>query len=679
MTVQDANTRLRALILSGGTHRDYDRCKQHAELCRRLQSGDIGPLLRRFNLRETEEEFEARLTLSVSTVPAVWHELRTPYYQVAQLSGSDVVRRFDYPDTLSDGERLRLTGLLSEAVGKYHGGEPVEEYFAERVVKGAAMTDPNAWLLTTFAPYDFRTERAKPYPVLLPTEVVIDFTREAGLTSSLTVRLEVSDARAAQAGYRYACYTENDLLDYWPVLPAVGGGLVPTLPAGSAVYGELTDAQGVITHQARLLTHGAGRVPAECIGYEPDEQTEGRTFVSPLNPAICFLLKELHTGSELDIVMNKVVHPHKTQYVPPCPGIPKDGGCTNGKSPLGHDCHLCKGTGRSPIATSALDVNTFPLPKDPADLKFKLSDMVHFSSPDINIPKFQVEYQEWLVKRAQRTLFNTETLAQTTVARTATERLADNAQKNVALFPLARALSRLYVHVATVCAAYVDAFREGLQVVYEYPKTLLPPALEDLEAAYDLANKAGFPAMYLEDKFKDVVRRKFADDPQGRQRMEVRMRFVPFLGMSEDFVLKLAASGYLSPEQRTLRTHQDSIFYAVETARPDFYQLAADAQQALVDAEVAKLLSKLPAATAATSATFPRAALPAPTVAADPFAVGQRVEVKADQVHTMGGMRMDGPGTIEQVSTPALGVRLDAMPDELHKWYVASELTPISQ
>lgn len=618
MNLEEARARLEALIRTGGTHPDYPRVVAHATLCRKLATGDIADLLRRFSLNETPAQFAVRQTLTVSTVPAVWHELRTPYYQVAQLSGSDVERRFDYPAALSDEERVRLTTQTVTALDEYYAGEPLEDYLADHVVKHTAMTDPNAWLLTTFAPFDFRTQRAKPYPVLLPCESVVDFTRLAGKVISMTARLDVTVESTTR--YRYACYLDNELLDYWPIITRADGSLVSTLPEGSRVYAELRDETGSLTHQARVLRHNAGRVPASPIGYELDAETDNRTFVSPLNPAICFLQKELHTGSELDIVMNRVTHPHKTQYVPPCPGKPDDGGCINGRSPLTqNECSLCHGTGQSPIAVSALEVNTFPLPKDPADLKFKLSDMVHFSSPDINIPKFQVEYQQWLVARAQRTLFNTETLSKNTTTRTAAERLLENAQKNVALYPMAKSISRIYVHHGLVTAAYVDAFRPGLSLIYEFPKTLLPPALEDLEAAYMEAVKGGFPAMYLEDKFKDVVRRRYADDPIGRKKMEVKMRFVPFLGMSEDFVLKLAGSNYISAEQRVLRTHQDSLFWAVEQQSPQFYELSPPAQQAIVDKQIQLLLATLPAsATAAPSATFPRAILAPPVTQAEP-------------------------------------------------------------
>lgn len=56
------------------------------------------------------------------------------------------------------------------------------------------------------------------------------------------------------------------------------------------------------------------------------------------------------------------------------------------------------------------------------------------------------------------------------------------------------------------------------------------------------------------------------------------------------------------------------------------------------------------------------------------FAVGDRVQVKAGMEHEMGGMKMGGAGIVEIVSGTAYGIRLDAMPDEIHKWYIADEL-----
>ena len=53
------------------------------------------------------------------------------------------------------------------------------------------------------------------------------------------------------------------------------------------------------------------------------------------------------------------------------------------------------------------------------------------------------------------------------------------------------------------------------------------------------------------------------------------------------------------------------------------------------------------------------------------FVVGDRVKVKAGKEH--GGMVMDMPGSIVEISTPALAIKFDDM-DEVHKWYVQAEL-----
>lgn len=57
------------------------------------------------------------------------------------------------------------------------------------------------------------------------------------------------------------------------------------------------------------------------------------------------------------------------------------------------------------------------------------------------------------------------------------------------------------------------------------------------------------------------------------------------------------------------------------------------------------------------------------------FQVGDRVRVRDGMEH---GKGMGGEGTIAIVSTPGLGVRLDAMPETIHKWYVAAEIEPVA-
>lgn len=606
MNLAEAIARAEPRIRAALTHPDYTRTVEYADKCKKLETGNIRTLLRRFVARETEAEYQVRLDLTVSTLKAVWNELRTPFKQVSRLKGSQVERRFDYED-LSDAEQTRRRAILQGLADTYYQSKPIEDFLSDHVVGAVAMSDPNAWLLTEFRPFNFRTERARPYPLILPSSAVVDFTREAGNVTSMCARTQVALPDGG-SGWRYTVYLANESVDYWPVV-TISGTLTPTMPQGSAVAGEIRDEQGAVLWQYRILEHRAGRVPVTPLGYALDSETDGRTYVSPLDPAICFLEKELHTGSEFDIVMKRQTHPHKSMFIESCSA------CTNGRKNPDTICDVCGGSGLSPVQESAAEVRTFRLPRDIEDLGKmpKLGDMTHFSTPPIDIPRFQLEYTDYLVARAQRTLFNTNTLTKTTVATTATERLAEASQKNTALAPMADFISGTYEYHAQVAAGYADV-AEGLSVVYKFPYELVAPELSDLIEVYGNAVKAQLDAMFLQEMYIDITRRKLADNPEKLAKFSVKQRYVPYIGCSDEYVAKLWAMGGIPTPKFVLRMEQDSIFYELERDNPAFYTLAPKQQQQLVDAKVAELAAQLTPAKAAGAFGTPSFSAPAAPV-----------------------------------------------------------------
>ncbi|OGX80822.1 hypothetical protein BEN47_06080 [Hymenobacter lapidarius] len=614
MNLAEAIARAAPRLLGNVTHPDYQRTVDYAAFCKKLETGQIATLLQPFVARESPAEFAARLNLTVSTLPAVWNELRTPFKQVSRLKGSQVERRFDYAG-LSDAAASRNAALLQTLTDGYYHSKPLEDYLADHVVGAVAMSDPNAWLLTEFGAFDFRRERARPYPVLLPSSAVVDFTRQAGNITSVTARVRVSTPNGT-AGWRYTVYLANESVDYWPVL-SENGTTLNTMPEGATVAGTVLSETGSVAWQYRILEHRAGRVPASPLGYALDAETEGRTYVSPLHPAICFLVKSLHLDSELDINLKRTIHPHKSMFVPPCPAM-SAGACVAGKDPSTQQtCGVCHGTQRSPVQESALEVVTFPLPRDLEELGKMpdLSKMVHFERPPIEVAEFQLKFTDYLVARAQRTLFNTDTLSKATLVTTATERLAEAAQKNTALAPMGDFISGTYTYHAAVIAGYND-IAAGLVAVYKFPYELVAPELSDLIAVYDGAAKAGLDAMFMQELYIDITRRKLADNPEKLRRFTVKQRFVSYIGLSDEHVLKLWAMNAIPTPKFLLRTEQDSIFYELERATPGFYDLAPQAQQDLVDAKVAALVAELSSTGAARPGAFVTPTFSAAPVAA---------------------------------------------------------------
>lgn len=57
-----------------------------------------------------------------------------------------------------------------------------------------------------------------------------------------------------------------------------------------------------------------------------------------------------------------------------------------------------------------------------------------------------------------------------------------------------------------------------------------------------------------------------------------------------------------------------------------------------------------------------------------PLSVGDRVKVRVGAAH--GDIKSGSTGTVEEVGSAALGIRFDAMPDMIHRWYTSEELEP---
>jgi hypothetical protein len=605
MTVADAVARLTPICLSGYTHPDYARTVELATLYRKLATGDIGTLLQRFSRREDEHQFATRKQMTIETVSASWNQLRTPFYETARLRGGTITKRFDYEEAVPATEADRRRARLTQVCEAYFNRKPIEHYLAEQLTKSHCMSDPNAWLLTEFAPFDFRTQVAQPYPVLVPCEAAIDFTRSGGVTTSFTGRFSI---RQSATKYRYICYLDNEAVDCWPVLWD-GQTPVYTLPEGSAVAGEIrevgmNDVEGRVLYQYRLLTHRAGMVPAHVLGYVVDEAGTGDSFISPLHAAIPFLIGMLKVGSENDIVMAQMAFPVRAAYARDCPGAGQDSlgvnhTCINGldTSNLSR-CTVCNGEGTLPFPITAAETATMPMPKPGDEVRVKPQDLVAFISPPTDNPKLQLEYLQSRRLLAMQAVHGTEDADRVAGDQTATQRRIQQQAQKTALAPSADQFSNLYVHAATVSAGYTDT-QQGLSVVYEFPPDLELTGEEDLYELRKAAVDAGADASTLEAIDNRIATKQFADDPDALVKNQVKRRFMPFLGRSDDAVNALYALGGCSKYNWVARTSADIIFGELEVEVPGFYQLAYTAQIPLVDAKIKQLLEGLPSATAA--------------------------------------------------------------------------------
>jgi hypothetical protein len=616
LSVADVLPRLKQVCVNGATHPDYARTVLLAERYRRLATGaGIGQDMRRLASRETEAQFQSRLGITTETVSASWNQARTPFYETARLRGGTVTKRFDYEESLPVTEAQRLTDRLTTAVNGYYNRKPLENYLAERLVKSHCMSDPNAWLLTEFAPFDFRTQVAQPYPVLVPCEAAVDFGRQAGTVSYFVARFVVP---GYPSSFRYCCYLDEVAVDCWPVIYD-GQNPIYTLPEGSAVAQEFTDdaQQGRVLYQCRILNNKPGRVPASVLGYVVDEEGTGETFVSPLHAGLPFLLQMLKVGSENDIVMSQMALPIRLAYARDCPGSVVDGqlcGCKGGMNPKTLEpCGTCGGIGTLPVPITAAETLTMPFPKDGDDPKVKPADLLSFSGPPTDNPKLQLEYLESRRQLFMQAIHGRVDADRVAGSKTATERQIELQAELTAQAPFADQFAALWVWHATVTASYVDAAKGLKAAVYEFPPDLERISEEDLYILRKLAVDSGADASTLEAIDARIATKQFADDPDALNKNLVKRRFITFLGYTNAEVNALYAQGGMRKIDWIARTNADIIFGELEIDYPNFYHLAYGAQVPLVQQKIADIISALPAS----SASMPRMNLspvPAPTV-----------------------------------------------------------------
>jgi hypothetical protein len=639
MLPEDSIPLVSAILLAGPTawHPDYARVVEYAALCRKFATGNVASLLRPYWESESEDDFERLLGLYVATCESTWKEITTPFYQVARLRDGQVERKLTYDESISEPERARRIALVTAALDKYYNNKPLQDYLAEHTMQTVAMTDPNAWLLTEFGTFDFRTQKARPYPVLLPSSAVIDFTRHAGTVTSMTARYEINvtvdntqglsalpNAVLAaitqqQTLYRYTTYLPDHAVDFWPV-DSKGN---PTIPGGT--FDDVVQEEGgKILYHYKVYAHNAGQVPACPIGYVPDPGATSLVFLSPLHAAISWLKLELKTGHELQIVMRNMAMPRQLQYVQPCPGIDADGGCNNGycTSPRDgnyHDlrCRICKGTRNPGISKSASDVIEIPLSPLPEENKFKLTDYLAFIGPDPAIPDFQLKFQDWIADKLKQKLFGTTILSKATITQTATERMSQLDQLAIALSPFADQFSYCYTYHGTISAVYVDA-GGGLNIVYDFPEDLQLKSADDLYDQLSRAVLAGVRSDEIARIQNAIMRKTHASDPEGLRRYAVKSRFIPTLGLPDQLVIQVYALGKIPESDFLVRFNHDRIFTDAEQANPKFYDLPYKDQAALVKEQVELIRAELPANTAN---AFPRVNMnptpqPAPAVPA---------------------------------------------------------------
>lgn len=569
------NNRLIQVAAGRRVHQHYNRTVDRAKMYTALATGQgIEGYMRKYSRRETAETFAVRVEITEHTTPSVCNNL----FSILEKAYRSFYRR---ELTYGTDEASELKTAEFEAmIGAYAGGMGIDGYCEARLIELNA-TDPNTWIIQEWKDFDNTVTYAEPYPFEASAEMAIDFEFERGMLQYLTV-LTYTDNPKDQNNplKKLTCYQKNFASVLRQTPNTTGRADSTELMPGATEYIDGRE------WEYNEYTNNLGEIKAKRAGYRRDKLTGGQTFVWPIEAAEPYLLQSLKVVSELQITAANVAMPQVIRFGDAC-SAPE---CDNGYTPNGI-CGSCSGSGKKKSSTSVLEeIIVTPMPESAADM-IDLSKIIHYVSPDVSILQWQEAYIDSLERKCKSSVINSEIYNKQEIAETATGKNLDQDNANDFVYKYFSFYAEFW---AFTVHAYADIVgkRNGLTAEIFVNKDLKLKTLNQLLDDLRKANESGASPATRQGIEWDIMRIMTVDDPDGFIEYQVRERFNPFSGFTDEQKALWSQSDLIPRAQRVLYANLGYIFDQLEFETPNFYKLEYMAQKTLVDTKVEAIMQE---------------------------------------------------------------------------------------
>ncbi len=569
-------------------HKHYKKTTQLSSDYVAFVTGEgLDKMLRRVVRRESEELFEQRKQLTVSTIPCIIGRVLDVFRKVQRTSYKKKIEIKSKDGAIDETKTAELKKIISS----FHGGRPLDKYLFERVLDFGSI-DPNGFIVIEWDEFDGRYEYAKPYPFEVPSENVIEYSYKNGVLKMLMVK-GVYFNKLAKEMPKYTVYLENQTIIYKQISDPLLGKDYPA-SKGMKDGDYLETENGVILHciNRKYYTvempdaHDLGVVPAIRVGYIPNLSDKKETLVSNFHKAVPLLKKTIKNESESDLTHSLSAFPLPISYRDPCNAQ----GCVNGTLADGKTCGTCAGTGF--VRSSSIQEEIiFRKPKSANDA-FRLSEMFHFVAPPVDLLRYMDEYLDGLSRKAISTVFNSDVFSRQEIADTATG-------KNISLQNVYDNLVQLADHIAWVWWVFVDIIgrvtdiTKGMEIEHElvFSKDFKLKGLSDILDELKQATDSGASPNAIESLQKELMRILLSDEEYAR--FELASVFNPFTGLNDEQIALAVNSNYTSLASKVLYFNLNNILKKLEREIADFYSSDYAAQKKAIDAEVERLIAEI--------------------------------------------------------------------------------------
>ena len=569
--------RLYDIIKYDITHPDYERTvKLAADYFAFYTGKGLDEKLKQIVRREDEDMFKQRKNLTNHIVQSLNNSLKVPFGKVPRSQGVHI------------NLEIQKTDEFKEATKDFWHNRGVKHYFDNRYID-LSWIDPNCWLFIENGETD-GTKYPPVYVYEIPSENAIDYEYQNGelnyiVAREIKVKNVIADELRTVQYEHWTWYDRNETIILDEDIAIKEAGDRPVFFYRGEV--EYIDIDKKAYRVTRVTRPPYVKIPCKRIGYLHDNITDGRTFISPMHPALPYYNKLLKSVSELDLTSSLHNFPQKIESVRKCTAE----GCLNGISADGDLCKICGGTGFQQTHTSAQDVIQVALPDMMVgEQQLDLDNVVRYIYLPPESMNLQTEYIASLKTDAYRAIYNSEIFSKAEVTETATAKNIDMQSVYDTLYPFAVKLVSdedfVYGAIQQLTSLKID-FSGTIE------KDFKLKSYEDLLYELKLAKDSGASADVVEKINDNIAEAFYQDDVYSLEKYKTQKSFDPFNSKTAEQVMSIITVLPMYDPYRVAWTFKEAFFDELEYEYANYYELAPAKRRVLFWDKVNKKVEEL--------------------------------------------------------------------------------------
>lgn len=489
-------------LIDPSKHKNYDYVKgltaeyQDLFLCK-----DLKRFSKRYRANETKEQHEQRMSIYISLIPSLIAEVDRDFNK--PLLSDKIVKGVD-------ADSIRVTNKSMELASNFHDteqGQGVDAFLQDKWAYYIRF-DPNA-IIT------IERDNDNLFPFVFESDDVINYERKAG---KLVWFIGISE-------------------DVFYLYDASGIHTLREVITNDDVSGEL-----VFVNQRRydysFYRNDRAIRGAKFAGVLRDAVTKNETYISIFHFGLPYLKKEIQLGSEFDLTMRKHVFPQKSIIGRACTGT-EESRCLGGQTMDGEVCKKCNGTGTDLTVHDSTQELIILNEEDDKQQQLYPKDIIHYFSPPVELVKFQEEYQDKIHKNFRNSIFSQVLKRASGDIKTATEIRHEANNLLDTLYPYMRKYSNLWMHIMDEIILLAGSGKS----YFKFPSVIFPQTDTEILEELKVMQDSGAPQFILIELQKDWFNQKYSTNPDRLVRMEVRAKFQPFFGKTEDEIRLILGGG----------------------------------------------------------------------------------------------------------------------------------------